>query len=318
MASNSNTRISPANITMVLGLAAIWIISFLGGFITSPNGKPAFAIIFATVLTAFLFGMLAIALKAKKTDNNPEKWRWIGWGAILIYIIAAYGGRVPFLDFFTVLSHKQELKEAAEAEITSIEELHRDYNYKAEQAINTAGENFTNYIDAQIPSSSMILYMQKNGIDDRDMVQSWMENAKALALVPEQNQNLQEVKSIVRSWNLLQLSKAASQLKELEESEWNGLEMRISENKSEHELIPVISGDFTGYEINGYADIEILPRPNAEFYNTLTNTHEAPTGGVILYVLCNLLILLSYFATRSTAMVGQRKNANTGGSTINI
>lgn len=120
MTKKDNGNISIANIIALIGLAGIGVITFLGILLHSSDGTPGGAIIGAITLLAGLCFLLVMSIKAKSAKDNPDKWRYVEWGCLILYIIVAGYFASPFQRFFYIITEKPAMQAMARQEVSAI------------------------------------------------------------------------------------------------------------------------------------------------------------------------------------------------------
>ena len=149
MSQEKKGKITIANILALIGLAGIGVVTFFGMQLHSSDGTPGTAIIGAIALVAGLGFLLMMSIKAKKADNNPDKWRYVEWACLVIYVVVATFFATPFQRFFYMTTEKSDLQAMARTEVQSIQEMYQSYEFQQKKYLTEAVEQLKNYNDSK-------------------------------------------------------------------------------------------------------------------------------------------------------------------------
>jgi len=312
MSQKKDSRITPANILAMLGLAAIGVITFFGALIHSSDGKPTFAIIWAIIVVAVLGFFLFLGIKAKSAEDNPDKWKYIEWTSIVAYIACAVLFSASFLRFFYMLDRKEDLQKQARIELKEIKDMRSSYDQQRKTFITQAAEQLENY-NIRYANGNGAGYNSEIAALSSD-VDAWREKALAATALPADNR-IGDIESRVNGWNLMGISSIASDLEKLDNDAWTRVENHISEFGSRNGLIPVIAGgiDGTPFDITGLATFELGEKPVATFTDNVRNANGSTVLGWIVYVLLNAIVLLNILVTSRSNYVGPGARGNNPG-----
>ena len=313
MSQKESGNISIANILALVGLAGIGVITFMGTLLHSADGKPTGAILGALALVAALGFFLFMSIKAKGAEDNPDKWRYVEWACLLLYVVVAVAFASPFQRFFHVVSEKSEMQQQARSEIAAIKSLYTSYEHQQKKYMNEAVEQVQNYLaSGQMKSTNDALAEYVKGIGSN--VDSWASKASAIVAMPK-DKELSELEGKVESWNIMTLSSLAIDLEQKDSEAWAKLEKKIAKYGVDNKLIPVIIGGGTQpYSLDGLAKFDLGQKPEAKFAQMLHNADGNTPLGWIIYVVLNLLVLLNYLVAERSAFVGPTKRkGDTGG-----
>lgn len=308
MSKGKNGNITIANIIAMIGLAGIGVVSFFGILMHSEDGTPGGAVLGAVALTAALAFFLIMGIKAKSAEDNPDKWKWVGWGCVIAYIIIAILFANPFQRFFYVVSEKDELQSLARQEVNAIDKIYSQYEFQKNKFMTNAAEQLANYRDSkQLRSANRELAEYVDKVHPIPNVEAWKE--KALAAVQlEEDTRLKDIKDKIEIWNLITLPSLAKDLKERDTQVLLELETKIREYGEKHSLIPVIGGGgIRPYSFEGYAQFNLGENPEPMFAEKLRSADGATAMGWIVYTILHLFVLLNYAVTEGTEVVGPRR-----------
>ena len=315
MSQKNDGKISIANIIAMIGLAGLGVISFFGALLKSADGTPGGAIITAIAIVIGLAFLLFMSIKAKGAEDNPDKWRYVEYAALIAYIVAAIFVAKPFLRFFYVVSEKTAMQAQAQSEVDAIKSLYASYDQQSSQALGIALEQFRNYASSHQGSD-----VSDNGLADyvekvMPLDSGWISKAVTITSVSNDPQLL-EIEEEIETWNYMQLASLAAELEEKDGSTWTRLSEKINENREKFNLIPIVSGGgSTPYRLDGYVKYELGEAPQPLFAKMLREADGSTPLGWVLYVVLHLLVLLNYFVASRSSFVGPRQNSKqpTGG-----
>lgn len=306
MEKKKSGNISIANIIALIGFAGIGVITFFGIFLHSTDGTPGVAIIGSVALLAGLCFLLVMSIKAKSAADNPDKWRYVEWGCLLLYIVVAGYFAAPFQRFFYIITEKSDLQEMARQEVNAIKEMRRSYEAQQDVFIRDAAEQITNYYASKQISSrynnELAEYVKGIGSD----VESWKVKASALVKLPA-DKELSDIAGEIDAWNIMNLSYLAAKLEKKDKEAWTSLEKKIREYGEKNKLIPVIAGGGSQpYRLDGYATFDLGTSPEPKFAQSLRSANGNTVLGWVIYLVLNLLVLLNYVVTSRSSVVKPR------------
>lgn len=307
MGQNKDSRISIANLLALIGLAGIAVVVFFGFLLKSSDGLLTNPLLFTIAIVAALGLFLMFSIKAKKADNNPDKWRYVEWVALLLYLGVACVSAPAFTHFFGVMGNKQKLIEQAKQEIKAIEDIYDDYDNQRKVALANAVEMLTDYNDSKQKDTAIEAYKKKH----INNIEGWNSNSEANTVIKDNG--LADIKSGIENWKLLELSALSSKLALKEAKVKTDIENFIAQYGEENELIPVIDHVHGKYQYTGLKKFDIKEGPEPEFYKALhKKAGSSPVGWIVLVVL-HLLVLLSYLTARRANYVRPKAGSHAGG-----
>ena len=302
--NQNNGKISIANIISLIGLAGIGVVTFFGMLLHSSDGKPTGAILGAVALVAGLGFLLFMSIKAKGAEDNPDKWKYVEWTCLALYIVVAIIFAPPFQRFFYVVGEKDALQTQARQEVEAIKTMYQEYDRQQKEHLNNAVKQIQNYKDNG----------QQNLIDDDlakyvkgavgDSLAKWETKVSGLVKLQKDNQ-LADIEKRIEEWNYMQLASIATDLEAKDADAWAAVEEKIKKNEEEHKLIPVIGGGGgQPYKLEGYAKFELGEHPEALFAQQIRNSDGNTVLGWVIYVILNLMVLLNYVVASRADFVG--------------
>lgn len=312
MSQKSNGNISIANIIALIGLAGIGVVSFFGMLLHSSDGKPAGAILGAIALIAGLGFLLFMSIKAKGAEDNPDKWRYVEWACLAVYVIVAILFSSPFQRFFYILGEKESMQLQARLEIKAIKNMYQEYDYQQKKFLNDAVEQIQNYnASGQQKNLNDNLAEYVKGIGSN--VDSWAAKASAIVKLTPDKQ-LIDIEDKIEGWNIMQLSSTAAELENKDTNAWTMIEKKILNFQEQNKLIPVIGGGGgQPYRLDGYAKFELGNRPEPKFAQMLRNSDGSTIMGWVIYIVLHLLVLLNYVVAQRSSFVGPTKRHDQSG-----
>lgn len=312
MSQEKKGKITIANILALIGLAGIGVVTFFGMQLHSSDGTPGTAIIGAVALVVGLGFLLMMSIKAKKADNNPDKWRYVEWACWVVYVAVAAYFATPFQRFFYMTTEKSDLQAMARAEVQAIQEMYQSYEHQQKKYLTDAVEQLKNYNDSKQISMTyngeLAEYIKGVGTN----VDSWESKANLIVKL-QPDKELSDIAHEIEVWNIMNLSSLALRLEKKDKEAWTSMETKIREFGENNKLIPVIGGGMQLYYFDGYAKFDLGTPPQPKFAQALRASNGNTVLGWIVYVVLNLLVLLNYLATSRSAYVGPRRGRKIGG-----
>lgn len=313
MSQGKKGTITIANIIALVGLAGIGVVTFFGILFHSSDGTPGGAIIGAVVLLAVLSFLLMMSIKAKSADNNPDKWRYVEWACIVLYIVVAGSFATPFQRFFYITTEKATLQAMAREEVKTIKEMYQSYEHQQKKYLTDAVEQIKNYNDSKQISltynNELTEYVKGVGSN----VDSW-ESKATLIVKLQPDKELSDIEGEIEVWNILNLPSLALRIEMKDKGAWTSIEKKIREYGEKNKLIPVIGGGGNqSYYFDGYAKFDLGNPPEPKFSQALRASNGNTVLGWIVYVVLNLLVLLNYVVTLRSQHVGPVNGRRTNG-----
>lgn len=303
MAQKKKGSVSIANILALAGLAGIGVISFFGILLHSADGKPGGAIIGAVALVSVLAFLLFLSIKAKSAEDNRDKWKYVEWGCLIIYIVVAVFFAKPFQRFFFIIGEKDTLQTQARQEVNAVKQMYQLYDKQQKKFLDNAVQQMQNYV-----ASGQKAYVNNELADYVDGVghniDGWAAKASAIVKLPKDKQLL-DIEEKIDVWNLMQLSSIAADLQQKEVDAWKSVENKIEKYGEQNKLIPVIAGGGgQPYRLDGLAKFDLGSAPQAKFSAALASADGNTVGGWVVYVILNLLVLFNYVVASRSSYVG--------------
>lgn len=314
--SEKNNGISIANILAMLGLAGLGVLSFFGLFFQSPGGNLTKPVLLAVAIVAGFALLLIIMVRTKGANDNPDKWRFVEWGALVIYLVAAFFAAKPTLHFFYVVSEKEHLQAMAKEEIAGIEQLYKTYGEWKDETLGNAIGQADNYManpQYQADSEDNPLHHYVTGKMAGNPKKWGSVQDKIISLVADPR--IADLQKRVSAWEFLKLPSLASDLVKAEDGAWKRVEDKLKTLKDDDlQLIPVITGGVgEPYALAGLAEFELPTQMAPAFTKALSSGNHSTALGWIIYVVLHLLILLDYLLSRRSSFVGPSKNVPSNG-----
>lgn len=341
MGKEKKDSLSIANVLAVIGVAAIGIFTFFGFMFKSEDGNLGTPILLTAVLLFGLTFFLIMAIKAKRANNNPDKWKIVECICIVGYLVVAFFTISPFLHFFEVQGNKTELQKMAESEITSLDEILNRYNSLTDSAATIAQENLINYVKSGQSIVETDNYMAKKEIGhDEQSILNWIALIKASVYIGPRYKYIESVEesdtaiavvdtaidiaTVIDVNNIIdnipEDSELYNKLASIKESvsNWKLLDLSNVANKL-IELDTNIKSTIDNKIETFSREQEIIPvfdatnkyigvkkfnikeGPEPKFANALRTSGSGTPLGWILFIVSHLLVILSY-------VVAQRSN----------
>lgn len=299
----NNGNISIANIIALIGLAGIGVITFFGMLLHSSDGKPAGAILGAIALVAGLGFLLFMSIKAKSAEDNPDKWKYVEWACLALYVVVAIIFAPSFQRFFYVVEEKEGLQTQARQEVEAIKAMYQEYDRQQKKFLDEAVGQIKNYKDngqQKVIDDDLAKYVEGIGSN----VDDWATKASSLVKLQKDNQ-LIDIENRIDEWNYMQLASIATDLEAKDAEAWVAVEDKIQKYEERNKLIPVIGGGGgQPYKLEGYAKFELGEQPEAVFAQQIRNSDGNTVLGWVIYIILNLMVLLNYVVASRADFVG--------------
>ena len=313
MAKNKN-RVSPANIVAVIAVAALGVITFFGALFQSEDGSISSAVIKAAVFTFGIGLLLVFCIVTKTVESEFKKWRVIEYICLAAYIAVAVAFYKPFLQFFHVVQHKEELQNQALDEISEINDMCENFNIHAEDDMSKAAQGIKNYTDSRQAKSEVdggLAEYVKSQLDDKNIedYNDWEEDSYNLHVRFNQ-ESLDDLRQRIELWNYMDLSAIAFDMSNKAVRTWDDLDDHIVEIGDEYKLVPVISYVDHLYRYDGLVDYSDVIGSRPESSKFTQRFREPISGfniGIIIYVVLHLLALMNYFLVRRSPIIEIKK-----------
>ena len=310
MSQTNNGRISIANIIALIGLAGIGVVTFFGMLLHSSDGKPSGAILGAVALVVGLGFLLFMSIKAKGAEDNPDKWRYVEWTCLAVYIVVAALFASPFQRFFYILGEKESMQVQARQEIKAIKNLYQEYDHQQKKFLNDAVEQIQNYVaSGQQKNMNDDLAEYVKGVGTN--IEGWAAKATAIVKLTPDKQ-LSDIEDKIEGWDIMQLSSVAADLENKDSEAWTAIEKKIVKFEEQNKLIPVIGGGGGHpYSLDGFAKFSLGEKPEAKFAQMLRQSDGNTFLGWVIYIILNGLVLLNYAVAQRTQFVGPHGHGKT-------
>ena len=319
--NKNNNKITIANVIALAALAGLGVVSFFGALLHSPDGSPGGPLMGAICIVLGLAFLLFLGIYAKGAESNAEKWRFVEWGCLALYIVVALLTAKPFLRFFYVNSQKTELKNQATSELQAIQNIYKNYNKQCEQSMTLAKEQIANYMlsgykGANDSLKQYVLQRVFGGkeVDKDKQLNSWYDKGLQ-AVKKEDNSQLDSLNTLISNWSIMQLNNIAQQLALQDTTVLATLNKKIESCNNNQELIPNITGSKTEpYKLDGFVKFDLGQSPQPKFAEMLSKADGNTIGGWVIYAILHLLVLFNLLvAPRSKDVNPIKGNRNTGG-----
>ena len=306
MSKKKDSRVTIANWLAIIGLAAIAVVVFFGFLLKSEDGTIAVPAILTAAIVVGLTFFLVMSIKAKSADNNPEKWKFIEWGALAGYIAVAALSAPAFLHFMGVFSNKEKLQAMANEEVNALLEVYKDYHSQQKNAVDNFYNRYQDAMNSPKEKDIKTFFNIKN-------IDSWRNNALNKTSLEDDVTEINDILSEINSWKLLKLSYIAQQLADKDVCVKSEIEEKIASFANDSpKLIPVISRA-PNYTWQGLYKFKIKEGPSPDFADALRNNSGTSVLGWVLLVVAHLLVLLCYVVTRRANYVRPKNNTSVTG-----
>lgn len=277
---NKQNKITIADLVSVLGVAALWFVTFLGAYFKK-GGEMSMPLIRSIIIAVSAGLVCFMAKQCKQTEaSNKSGWLYLEIAMLVLYVGMALFGSKYALHFFSVNSDRDALKVMCNDDCDAINAFIDNYVTLAETAKEKVKNKLAN------PSEEWKNWAKSQGVTlNRNGINTFVDVTLQNELLDDTEVDrvywkdcVEDVRSSVDHWSLLRVPGAAKDLKE------------IGEDVS-HNLI----GRFNRREMPDLAlegDIE-----STQFYTSIIEGKELTLVGILLTVLIHFLVLFDYLVS---------------------
>ena len=325
--TNSNSRITLANVISVFGIVLLTALLFLG-FLYS--GDTLGISILKSVGLGFAFAILLwLMITAKSKTNLEDKGKWMTTEIVvlIIYLALAVVSSGWMTKFVNIYAAKDEIKSAALNDIDSINNVIDTFRSNESTNLRRYSDDLKRALREfdRMDNSVSDLICQQLEVADLDEVSSsdidkninlldslFIENVSSDNGWEEQ---LSECQKEIKSWSILEIPKRINNI--------SSIASDISEKLTE------MSEHLSHYSIKDDPSDHVFKaeKLSADKYEVEVTAGQKLNGlkaspwGYGACALIHLLILFNYFVTRRSIVIRNRKTNNTainGGRMLNI
>lgn len=312
-----------ASFIAVIGIALLAVFTFLGHSFLS-GGQIGVDILVALGVAAVEVALLVVMIKARKADNDLEKWFVFEMGALGAFIVVALvaGYNFGLGHFFAVNSNKEAIQETAREDIANINRMFSDYNAFETAAINkTCNGLYNSVYSSSRRTAELNDFMKAERFDaSRDGVDAYKRRVQRELIgtgyktyVVSDSARLASIESVINSWSMISLPFQAAEMEKVSQSIGENL-TRLSQGANLPEVGKNSYNRFTVGE-NQTATFGIDPE-TLGFRQALKTTASMGSGAWIAIIVINLLILFPYVTARRTIVLRGKGMEEDGGVII--
>ena len=302
--------VSFANILSVLGVVLLGFFLYLGFAYKGVNSGTA--VLYAALISTGFALLLAALVTVKKVENNFQKWRWVEYGLLGVFIAGAVAVIPTMCYFININSHSDELKEVARTDIDNIRNTIALFKLNESKALTTCRTDInTKFVNGKFTMPSDLqeifedIYTTNDTINNQG-VKKWegyIEDIKNLNDTRyygnKWTQQINENRQKINSWSIFSIPQAIEDIDRLSKEIPDSLMSISASYKPIHTTIDVIGNlCYKGSEMRMLfrcASTTSRLKEQAQKYDGITPM------GVILSLVIFLLIIFNY-------IVGYRSN----------
>lgn len=283
-------------------------------------------ILYAVGVVAISAILLSIIIKARKAENDLNKWKIFEYLILALYlgfaIIAGYMGGSGHL--VEILTHKTELRQMAETDIDDIQGKIEDYEYYEGKAINSTCMGLTNSISyGARRTDDLEDFFEQNGIPKtetgiaiyKNNLNEWLLGETFENIADNGTAALDSIQQTIDAWNLLKLPSQAKRLKTVATE----ISVELDELREDFAYkLPEIEYTYDGYDITDYptADDDYISLGGTSFYYAISRNDNIGVIAWVVIAVLNFFILLPYLTTRRTTVLRNKITEDDGGIII--
>lgn len=308
-----------ATLVAVIGVAVLVIFTFLGHAFLS-GGEIVTDIMIAVVVGAVTTLLLWFLIKAKKAENDLEKWRifeYISLGIFVIFAIAT-GYFCGLGHYFTVQANKESIKEKAYSDIDNINGMFRQYYAFETEAIGHTTEGLKNAVRPSSTRTQLLdEFIKEEGFEPSAAgVEAYKKKKERELLglgyrkyVASDSLDLCDMQNIITSWSAIKLPFQAKRMEKKSEE----ISSNLTKLSMEANLPKVERNDNGRYTKKQNQETKIELPQHLQFKQALAEASGIGIFAWIIMILVNLAILFPYFTTQRTHVLRNRNHENDGG-----
>lgn len=321
---DKSNRITVANIIAVIGIVVLAAGLFLG-YLYSGDNMGISGIKAAGWALGFTF-LLWFLIKAKGAVNELGKWRIVEISTLVVYLALAVISSIPMSRFFNIYVANSDLRDAATADIETMNDGIRQFQDDANSALDVTLRGLRNAADNDI-SVTLSNYLMEQNFDALDGSSinafangtgGWRGKIESITLdgqdyVEAWNDELDRCRTTIESWNVLEIPQAVQSLSDVSDE----ISQTLTDLSAELPF-PVIERHAATEEYT------IVSRYEPSTYDFAPNVVSKLNGikatglvGIVICAFIHLLILFNYLvAYRSDKIRPTRRSNAAGGQGI--
>lgn len=325
MGKNKEKSITIANVIAIIGLALLGVFTFLGHSFLS-GGELAFDVLTAVILIAISVAFLMFLIKARKAENDLDKWWKFEMATLVAFVIFALftGYQFGLGHFFEVNTNKEEIKEVAENDLKNIHNVFSEYHEFESDAISKSCNGLYNSVySTSSRSEDLEKFMAderfeptRDGVDAyRRRVERELLGSGYRTFLAKDSVELSNIEQVIQSWSMINLPFQANKMEKVADNICRNLNER-----SESVNLPLINKNgWNRYTITGYQSKKFELQGGSEslkFKSALKETGNIGATAWFAIILINLLILFPYVTAKRTLILRSKGMEQDGGITI--
>lgn len=306
MSNKKSSRIGLGNIISLFGLALLGFFTFMGALmLTSGNMGASIGIALGSVIVLWL--ILAAAVYCKKADTDFSKWRKLEIVSLIVFLAAAVFPAKYVMQFFSIMTNKEELQQASAADADSLRNMFKVYENAEQSALAVTTTGLQNAF-AEDRDLNVQEYYDAASIKNYEDIDSWMLNERRMLLGDTGADGIapyitykNNVDSVItqwsgniKSWDLMAIGRQSKVPGELAPDIVRDLNQRSKAGK-----LPVINfnSDNGMYQIDNANQVVTINMPELKFEKMITTTGDIKVLNVVLYIVILALIIMQYLLT---------------------
>ena len=307
-------RVSLINFLSVLGLAALFMLTWLGELFLT-GGEMAKSLLLAGGLTLLFAVLLVVLVRIKSASSNFRVWAIVEIVVLILYAVAAILLSRPSRQFFEVTANKAEIQQQAKADFAAIRDVFTQYeNFENDALSNTRRDILASIGGTRDKALADFYAAMKINPKDNENVNRYcdIQKEKLLGNKYEQykKENLQQVdtwEQAVKDWSILRIPDIANDAQVVRDI------VKALSDYSKKADLPAIVSDGKTHSLQSTKQVFNMDVPVLGLRDKL----EAPSASALLLSILILLavhglILMSFFFGYRNAKQGFKIDVRDG------
>lgn len=308
-----------ATFVAVIGVAVLMIFTFLGHAFLS-GGEIVTDILIAVGVGAITIFLLWFLIKARKAENDLEKWRIFEYASLIVFVIFAIttGYFCGLGHYFTVQANKEDIKQKANEDFDNINGMFRQYYAFETEAIDHTTEGLKNAVrPSSTRTQALNEFIEEEGFEPSIAGIKAYKKKKERKLIGLDYQNyrasdsteLADIQNIISSWAMIKIPFQADRMEKLSKE----ISKNLTTLSKEANLPKVERNENGHYTKKQNQETEILLPQELKFKKSLGEVSGLGIFALLMLIVIYLAILFPYFTTQRTRVLRNRNYENDGG-----
>ena len=218
MNKGKSEKISIANIVSVVGLAVLAFLAYLGCSFKWPEQNIGINMLLALCPAAVAAFLLWMMTHAKGVENNFRGWLIVEVVSLLAFVGTAVWGGSWVMPYFVVNQRSEELQNAAEDDLTAMENEIDRFIARQTEKLNTMVTGIENALEDRVYDEQVEALLDRLEITSELSLETWAERQQekidsieyyGLVYRSSWRDDISEMRSDVSGWDLFTIPEIA-------------------------------------------------------------------------------------------------------------